>query len=232
MEPQILKEIQEIRKSLSIIIGSYDLPVDQQFSKDTLDKAAEQFRKMSIERCEWITEYDIHKIIRKAPYICGKFIIEHFHFTHYFVRGRTTYFNRKTLMALNLELKERNINLERYMDLLKDKENFEKLVESTKQKGKLKKRFQIPDGLRDIDTRSYPPPSEDIILNHIANLKEELEKLKMTEYIDIYDDNYAMFKFVYHFDRYLEAGLKRRCRKWCDDFNYANNALKESKKPY
>jgi hypothetical protein len=34
-----------------------------------------------------------------------------------------------------------------------------------------------------------------------------------------------MVKHIYFFEKYLEPGLKRRCRKWCDDFNYANNAL-------
>ena len=36
---------------------------------------------------------DIHKVIRKAPWRAGKFIIEKFQFTNYFTRGRTLYFN-------------------------------------------------------------------------------------------------------------------------------------------
>ena len=34
-----------------------------------------------------------------------------------------------------------------------------------------------------------------------------------------------MLKYIYHFEKYLEPGLKNRCRKWCEDFNYANHAL-------
>jgi len=34
-----------------------------------------------------------------------------------------------------------------------------------------------------------------------------------------------MLKHVYFFQKYLEPGLKRRCQKWCEDFNYANHAL-------
>lgn len=34
-----------------------------------------------------------------------------------------------------------------------------------------------------------------------------------------------MMKFIYHFEKYLEPELKKRCKKWCDNFNYANNAL-------
>ena len=36
-----------------------------------------------------------------------------------------------------------------------------------------------------------------------------------------------MTKFIYHFEKYLEPVLKRRCKKWCDDFNYANHSLEE-----
>jgi len=234
MEAQILKKIQEIRKLLSVLIGTSDLPKKQQFSLEALDMAAKDFKKLSIERGEWITEYDITKIIRKAPYNSGKFIIENFGFINYFKRGKTTYYNRKSIIALNNELKERNINLGRYIELLNDKEKFRRHIESTKDQSVKKKRklFHIPNGLINIDTRSYTPPSEEIILQHISSLKEEFERFKLAEYIDIYESNYAMFKFEYHFDRYLQPELKKRCKKWCSDFNYANYALKESKKPY
>jgi hypothetical protein len=35
-----------------------------------------------------------------------------------------------------------------------------------------------------------------------------------------------MVKFVYHFDKYLSPELKKRSRRWCENFNYANDALK------
>ena len=34
-----------------------------------------------------------------------------------------------------------------------------------------------------------------------------------------------MMKFIYHFEKYIDPQMKRRCRKWCDNFNYANHAL-------
>lgn len=234
METKILSEIQDIRMLLAKILGTEELPKERQFSMEAIEKIAAVFKKLSIERGEWIAEEDISKIIRKAPYRSGSFIIEQFGFSNYFKWGRTLYFNRKDLMALNTELKARNINLRRYMELINDQEKFNKLVKSAKRQAgkKNQKHFRIPDWLRDIDTRSYSPPSEEIIMNHIVSLKNEFEKSNYTEYIDIYHDDYAMFKFLYHFDRYLNPELKRRCKNWCDEFNYANHALKESKRPY
>jgi 2-keto-4-pentenoate hydratase/2-oxohepta-3-ene-1,7-dioic acid hydratase in catechol pathway len=70
-------------------------------------------------------------------------------------------------------------------------------------------------------------PEASVIREDIKRLKEEFFQYKLSDYIDIYKDNYAMTKFIYHFEKYLEPGLKRRCKKWCDDFNYANHALEE-----
>jgi hypothetical protein len=227
METNVLKEIKEIRNLLSQLIGTSDLPSNQRFSKEALDKAAEQFTKLSIQRGEWIPDGDIGKIIKKAPYYSGKFIIEHFGFTNYFMRGRVRFFNRKDLIALNNELKERNINLSRYMELINDQENFKKKLESSdglkvKKKGK---RFHIPNDLRDIETSPPPAPSKDLVEKNLEELKEEFKTYKMSEYIDVYNDSHAMMKFEYYFDKYLDANMKKRCKKWCDNFNYANNAL-------
>lgn len=229
MENQILKEIREIRRLLSRLIGTSDLPTRKQFSQETLDKAAQEFKNLSIERGEWITNDEISKIIKKAPYNAGKFIIVKFGFTNYFKRGHILYFNRKDIIALNNELKKRNINLKRYMELLDDQEKFKKYVASIRnQKGKKKRKiFHIPEGLRDIETIPYTPPSKDIINKHIADLKEEFQKSNLSEYIDVYNDSYAMFKFEYCFDRYLDAGMKKLCKTWCFEFNYAHDALKE-----
>jgi len=35
---------------------------------DALKKAAIEFQKLVLERGEWITEIDVHKITRKAPW--------------------------------------------------------------------------------------------------------------------------------------------------------------------
>lgn len=113
MEDKIINEIKELRHILAQVIGTSELPVKQQFSKEAIAKASLEFKKLSIERGEWLTEREISKVIRKAPYSPGKFIIEKFGFTHYFFKGRSLYFNKKDHIALNTELKKRNINLGR-----------------------------------------------------------------------------------------------------------------------
>jgi hypothetical protein len=227
METQILNEIKQIRNLLTKMLGTSEKPARQQFSDDALDKAAVEFKNLSIKRGEWVKECDISKIVRSAPYNSAKFIIEKFRFNNYFKRGHSYYFNRKELIAFNNELKIRSIHLGRYMELLEDQEKFNSYVEDTKDiKGlKKRKRFYIPDGLKNIETVPYGPPSKDIINQHIATLKEEFQMENLAEYIDIYHDSHAMFKYLYYFDHYLKPELKKRCRKWCDEFNYANNAL-------
>jgi len=120
MEDRILKEIKELKSVISQVIGTPELPTKQKFSKEAISKAAKEFQKLSIERGEWLSESDIHKVIRKAPWRAGKFIIEDFGFTNYFTRGRTLYFNKMDLVALNVELKKRNIDLSRYIELQED----------------------------------------------------------------------------------------------------------------
>ncbi len=66
MEEKILSEIKQIRKLLSELAGTSDLPVKQQFSRDAISKAAKEFRKLSIERGKWIPAYDVHKCFGSA----------------------------------------------------------------------------------------------------------------------------------------------------------------------
>lgn len=228
MEDRILKEIKELKSVIAQVIGSSELPAKQKFSKEAIAKAAKEFEKLSIERGEWLVESDIRKVIRKAPWRAGKFIIEKFGFTNYFIRGRTLYFNRKDLVALYAELKKRNIDLSRYMELEEDKEKFHKYIESLKDLKKIKKRqhFKIPDDLKDIVTFPYHQPPREVVEKHIETLKQEFEKYKMVEYVDIYGGNHAMFKHIYYWDKYVNPETKKRCQNWCSQFNYANEALK------
>jgi hypothetical protein len=130
MEEQILKEIKELRLVLAQVIGTSEQPADQQFSNEAISKAAAEFQKLSIERGEWVSEHEIDKIIKNAPYSPGKFIIEKFVFTNYFIKGKSLYFNKKDLLSLNRELKLRNINLGRYMELVESQEKFKKRLKA------------------------------------------------------------------------------------------------------
>ncbi len=229
MEEKLLIELKQIRKVLSQIVGTSDLPAKQKFSKEAISKVAKEFRKLSIERGEWIPNGEIHKIIKHAPWHSAKVIIEKFEFTNYFKRGQTFYLNRKDLVKLNKELKQRNINLEKYCELLNDKEKFQKYVNRIiLPKGrKPRNYFKIPEGLRDIFSQPYSAPTEKLVRNEIETLLEEFDKFDLSEYIDLFEGKtYAMFKYDYSFDRYIKPELKKFCKDWSFKFNYANTALR------
>lgn len=73
-----------------------------------------------------------------------------------------------------------------------------------------------------------PPkaPSPDVIREDIKRLKEEFFRDSLAEDINIYKESHAMVKFEYHFDKYIKPEIKKQCRKWCENFNYANHALR------
>ena len=229
MEDKIFTEIKQIRKLLSELVGTTDLPATQKFSKEAISKASKEFRKLSIERGQWITSYDIKQIIKHADWNSGKIIIDKFKFINYFKRGSTFYFNRKDLVELNKELKKRNINLKKYGELLNDKDKFQKYVNNIilPKGSKIRNHFKIPEGLRDIFSKPYSAPTEELVRKEIEVLMGEYKKFDLSEYIDLfYGKTYAMFKYDYSFDRYLKPDLKKFCKDWSFKFNYANTALK------
>ncbi len=229
MEEKILTEIKQIRRLLSNLVGTSDMPAAERFSKEAVAKAAKEFQKLAIERGEWLPGNQIHKVIKHAPWHCGKMIVEKFGFTNYFKRGKTLYFNKKDLIALGKELKDRNIDLGKYSELLNDQENFKKYLNKINlPKGtKTKKHFRIPEGLRDVFSKPYSAPTEDLVRKEIESLMEEYKKFDLSEYIDLFEGKtYGLFKYDYSFDRYLKPELKKYCKDWCFKFNYANEAMK------
>ncbi len=230
MEEKIYDELKQIRRLLSELIGSSDLPASQRFSKDAIAKAAKEYQKLAIEKGDWVSSDGIRKIIKNANWRSDKIIIEKFRFTNYFKRGHSFYFNKKDLIALGKELKERNINLEKYQELINDQEKFKKLVNNINMpKGtKTKKHFKIPENLRDINSKPYSAPTEELVRKEIETLMEDFKKFDLSEYVDLYDGKtHGMFKYDYTFDRYVKPEIKKFCKDWCFKFNYANNALKK-----
>jgi hypothetical protein len=229
MDKQILDEIFLIKTILSKLIGTSDGVSSDRFSNEALNKAATEFQKMSIERGDWISENNLNKYIKDAPYNgAGKFIRENFEFKNYFKKGRTYYYNKIDLLLFSKELKERNINLGRYMEYIEDRFKFKKSVSeallNTKTKG-TKKHFKIPTHIKNITSQPAPLPSSELIKADLKSLKDEFFQFKLSEYIDIYNGTHAMVKFVYHFEKYISPEIKRRANKWCTNFNYANTAL-------
>lgn len=231
METKILEELKQIKLILSKITGTENLPAKEKFSKEALDKAAKEYQDMVIKRGEWVDNSDLYTVSKIYGWKSGKFIIEKFGFNNYFLRGKTMYFNKKDLIALRNELKERKIDLDRYMELTEDQEKFEKYIENIDlpKVKKKNKAFLIPEDLEDIETKPYRIP-EETIKKDIEGLKEDFRNKKLADYIDLYHrGTYAIFKYQYEFDKYLEASLRKDCKNWCFKFNYANRALEKLK---
>jgi hypothetical protein len=51
----LLAEIRHLKAAISTLIGTSDLQAKERFSKEALVRAAKEFKKLSIERGEWIT---------------------------------------------------------------------------------------------------------------------------------------------------------------------------------
>ena len=230
MKNEMLSEIKELRAVIAKVVGTSNKPFAEQFSKEALDKAALEFRKLSIERGDWVEDSSINKVIKSAPWRAGKFIREHFKFNNYFQKGRTYYYNKKDLQALACELKERNVDLGRYIEFLEEETKYKNHIEKAKEN---KKHFQTPYQISKdtIDIISSPakPPALDIIKADIKKLKKEFKQDRLNDYIDIYRDNHAMMKHIYFFDKYLASETRTRCNKWIKDFNYANTALEHAR---
>lgn len=227
MEDKIYTELKELRLLLARLIGTADQPVENQFSQEAVEKAAKAYQRMTIERGDWITEKEFPKYLGLCSWRAGKFIQEAFAFNHVIKKGREYLYYKKDIEALGQELKAKNINLHRYEEFLIDKAAFDKkvaTVSASPKKGK-DKRFQMPTGTKNIATSAIPKPDPEMVRQDLANLKAEFINAKYGLYIDIYKGAHAMLKFMYHYEKYLEPGLKRRCQKWCENFNYANHAL-------
>ncbi len=195
-EERILAEAKQIKKVSSDLVGTSDKPAIEKYSIEALDKAAKEFRKLSVERGQWIPGSKIDKVIRHAPWYVGKLLIEHFEFSNYFKRGSTYYFNRKDLLELKSELQKRNIDLKKYCELHEDQVKFRKYIAFIQlPKGKRShQHFRIPENLRDIFSKPYSAPIEELVKNERNVLFEEYNKFDLSEYVDLFHSKtYALF---------------------------------------
>ncbi len=228
-QDKILKEIKSLKGLVSRLMGSSNPTASIPFKKESLDKAAKEFEKLSIKRGQWIDSYDIQKVIRTAPYDSGKFIREHFHFKNCFKRGRVYYYYKQDLILLAKELKKRKIHLERYMHFIEDQEKFNSYLEAIlngSQKPK-KRGFKIPPYLKDIESTPPKIPPVEVLMEELSGLKKEYHELKLAEYIDIYKGNYAFAKNIWRIEKYVDPEIKKRIRKWPDEFNLVNELITE-----
>lgn len=206
------------------LVGTADQPTQEQFSKEALAKASRLFQKMATQRGEWVKEDELGKYI-KADWRAGSFIRSEFGFNACIKDGHYYLYNKKALQKLGQELKARNIDLNRYMEYKRSEVEFQKKLALNKKSSKGKRPYELPSDLKNITTSPPPIPDVDLVKKDLEELKANFFQHKMAEYIDIYRGNHAMMKFIFHFEKYIDPQIKRRCKKWCEDFNYANHAL-------
>jgi hypothetical protein len=226
MEKEILQEIRDLKELIIKITGLETEKTENQFSEGALNNAQKLYLKMSIERGDWVKESEIGRYIESLPWNPGAFIRKEFEFTSWIKRGHEWLYAKKDLIALGEELANRKIDCKRYKEFLDDKVAFDKRM-TVLEEAKMKKipPWKIQKGLKNITTTEIPKPDPEKVRGHLAELKQEYKTNKYALYIDIYKGTHAQMKNMYNYEKYLEPGIKRGCRKWIDDFNYANHAL-------
>lgn len=223
----ILAEIKKLSSSLERLIGANSEP-NEKFSVATLDKAAKDNKQLLAKRDEWLDEEGFDKHLKAWHYSAGKVVREEFGFTGYIKRGYRYFYNKADILALAKELKKRNVDLDRYIELRQDQTNFEKCIEVMRERAKNTPRpFHLPEDLKDILTSPGKLPDLQMMKMERKKLEDEFYENKFGDYIDIYKSNYAMLKRIYHFEKFLDPQIKRRVRRWCDEFNTVNQILEE-----
>lgn len=226
MKLQISKDLIDVLKLHVRLVNTPETSEEQKLSTELLDKAAEEFKFLFLQHNEWVRNSDISLIFKDAPYNTGKFIIEKFGFTNYFIRGRTTYFNRKDLLSLRSELKKRNIDLVQYILIKEDQGRLLKCVENSQKRIKKGKHYKLPDGLKDIIPIANELPPIELVQEKIESLRKVFKEEKLYYYINFYQDStYAMYKYDLTPNYCLSDDKKAKCKKWCKEFNYANHVL-------
>jgi hypothetical protein len=226
MEKEILQELRDLKQLIIKITGLETEKTENQFSEEALNNAQKLYRKMSIERGDWVKDSELDIYIKSLPWNAGAFIRKEFEFTNWIKRGHEYLYAKKDLIALSEELAKRNIDCKRYKEFLDDKAAFDKRMAAFEEtRTKKMPAWQIRKGVKNITTTEIPKPDPEKVRTHLAELKQEFRKNKFELYIDVYKGTHAQMKGIYYYEKYLESGIKRACRKWIDDFNYANHAL-------
>jgi hypothetical protein len=226
-EEQIIRELAEIKQAIVRIAGTSELPKEEQFSVSALEKVAVELKKLAIKRGEWIDEGDLSRYF-KGVYNGGKFIRDTFGFNDYFIKGKSYYYRKSSIIRLSQELKSRNVDLARYKELKESEAKFQEkilAVNAEKKKQKTKSPFRLPDSLKDITTDDFHPPIE-VVKTELKQLREDFTKENLSTYIDVYGEH-AMLKFRYPFSGFVGKEIKSRSKRWCDQYNMACNALSE-----
>ena len=78
MEKQILEELKDLKSVVYKLAGISEAPNKATLSIEAIEKATKEFRKLEIQRGEWLTDYDLDKYFKGVGFGAGKFIRETF----------------------------------------------------------------------------------------------------------------------------------------------------------
>jgi len=229
-QKEILSTLQQLKKAVAQLAGTSHLPEEQQLSTEALEKGTQEFLRLQSKRSQWVSTSDMGKYLKGAGWYNHKIIQEQFGFTAFIKIGRDYYYDKEQLKALHQELKERGVDFEQFYHLLESEKHFEREYEKLQEQvrtGKTKKRFVVPDWLRDISSTPVKLPEREVVQADIDLLQQEFTAGKYGEYVDVHKGTYAMLKHIYPYEKYLEPGLRRKLSHWCDRFNTASKVLKE-----
>mgnify|MGYP001558761289 CR=1 FL=1 len=67
--------------------------------------------------------------------------------------------------------------------------------------------------MQDVEGTPAKKPLVKTVREEIKKLKKEFEQNKMSEYIDVFRDSYAMLKEAYWFSKYTDPVLLKKMRK-------------------
>ncbi len=217
MKDEAIILLKEIKESLSIVIGTNNLPVEKQFSIEALNKAAKEFSKLRKDNNQWISGYDIPKYIKSAPYNnIGNFIREELQFSNIYTKGKSVYYYKKDIINLGNELKERNIDLARYMELKAEKERIEKAAPDKYLLRKAKKiqvgRYKIHPSLKDIEAKQKIKKPLSELQSKLDALMEEYNSGNLSEHIELLGENNAFYKDFSYYG--LKDEFRKRLGRW------------------
>ncbi len=233
MKKEVLAELSEIKKILSHIVGTTDLPAPQKFSKAVLDKAARLFKKMALAEEQWVKSYEICNYFENCfGYEIGKFIRDEFAFSNYYSKGGATFYFKKDLMKLADELKSRNVDLATYMELRKGQALIEKKMlelaaknRDERIKRKRKKNYSLPEELKYIKLSDFKLPDRNVVEQEVGQLMLEFKNGNYARYINFYDDS-AYITYNDKIREYLKGVEGKVYRSWCKKYNKAKYGLK------
>lgn len=212
MQEQILAELKDLKSIVYKLAGISEDPINSTISIEAIQEATKEFRKLEIQRGEWVTDYDLDKYFKGVGFGAGKFIREVFDFKDYFNKGRTIYYKKSNVLKLREELKSRNVDLASFIELNNDKESFQNCIDkylASNPKGR--KPFALPEYFENINLDKLEPPVE-LVQEDLKKLHEKYVNERLERYISVFN-TYASLKINYPYERYFDEEIKKRCRQ-------------------